>query len=95
MAVPSEEPRLEMLRDSPEISPCRLLAEARLHDVHRWREHQADAQAEEQQPGDEGEDSGAFADQRQQQSDADQGDDEAGADERALGVALGQPFGGE
>ncbi|SLH75161.1 Uncharacterised protein [Mycobacteroides abscessus subsp. abscessus] len=24
MAVPRQEPRLEMLRDSPEISPCRL-----------------------------------------------------------------------
>ncbi len=28
MAVPSEEPRLEMLRDRPEISPCRLSGKA-------------------------------------------------------------------
>ena len=49
MAVPSEEPRLDTLRDRPEISPCSLLGEARLHDVDRRREHHAEPQADQEQ----------------------------------------------
>ena len=58
IAVPKVEPRLEMLRERPEISPCSVLGEARLHDVHRRGQHRTQAEADQQKPRHEGDDPG-------------------------------------
>jgi hypothetical protein len=54
MAMPSDEPRLETLRDSPEISPAGP-RESRLGHVERRGQHhaQADQQADSDDGGDE------------------------------------------
>ena len=95
IAVPKDEPRFEMLRDSPEISPCSCFGEARLHDVHRGGEHRAEAEADQCQPGHERPDAVGGADEAEQDRDPGDGDDEAGDDQRPLGVSLREALRGE
>ena len=51
MAVPSDEPRLEMQRDKPGDLALLLVGERRLHDVDRRREHRAETESDEQESG--------------------------------------------
>ena len=51
IAVPNEEPRLEMLRESPDISPCCCSGKSRLNEVHRRRQHHAEAETYQKQSG--------------------------------------------
>ena len=97
IAVPNEEPRLETLRDSPEISPCSCLGEARLHDVDRRREHPAEAEAERaSSPGTNAQTlSDEARHQGEQEHDPGERDDEARDDQRPLRESLGEPLGGE
>ena len=81
IAVPSDEPRLETLRERPEISPCFCFGEAGLHDVDRRREHDPEAEADDQQPGRERDHVGRGFDDGEQQPDAGDRDDEARPDQ--------------
>ena len=83
MAVPREDPRLETLRDRPEIA-LKLLTEARLYDVDRRRQHEAKAQSDEEQSGHEGPHTRGTDHHGEQGAYADECDHEARKDERPL-----------
>ena len=94
IAVPRQEPRLETLRDSPEISPC--CASAKLD----WTTF-TDGVSIVPRPSPISSSPGAKAQASttlhhgQQEGDAAGRDDEAGQDQRPLGERLGKPLGGE
>ena len=95
IAVPKDEPRLETLRDSPEISALQLLGEAGLHEVDRGGQHDPEAEADQQQAGREGDDARRGPDQGEQEPDPGHRDDEARDDQGLLRAALGESLRGE
>ena len=94
-AVPNDEPRLEMQRDKPDISPCRCSREGGLHDVDGRGQHHSDPQTDEQESGREGPRAGRTLDEREQDRDSRDRRDEPRDDERPLGVSLGETFSSE
>ena len=95
IAVPSDDPRLDTLRDRPEISPWRSSGKRGLHDVDGRSEHDAETQADEQEPGGEGPGAGGALDGHEQDDDPNDRRDEPGQDQRALLEPLGQTAGGQ
>jgi hypothetical protein len=90
-AVPSEDPRLETLRASPEISPWS--ASGKLDHVDRGGQHDPDPGAEQQQPRYPLPDAGVGPDQDQQRDQAEGGGEEPGDDQPPLRVPPGEPVG--
>jgi hypothetical protein len=79
----------------PRDLALQLPGEARLHDVRRGSKHRAHAEAERQQPAHERSDAVRATDEADQEHDPDEGDDEAGDDQRLLLEPLGEALGDE
>src|SRR4029453_11236945 len=77
----------------PRDLPLLFLGEGRLHQVDRRGQHDAHAQADQQQPGHEGQDAVGGADQADQQADADDGGDKTGQDQALLRASAGESLG--
>ena len=95
IAVPNDEPRLEMLRERPEISPCSASGKLDCTTFTDGVSIAPRPRPISSSPGTNAPDAVRARDEAEQEHDPGQGDDEAGDDQRPLRVPLGQPLGGE
>src|SRR4029077_19913307 len=95
MAVPKHDPRLDTLRDTPDISPWRCSGKADCTTLTDGGEHDAQAQASKEQSWGEVPGARVALDHGHQQKDTGDGRHEAAHDVRSLLEPLGQAAGGE
>ena len=95
IAAPSEEPRLDTLRDRPEISPCLSSGKLDWTTLTEGVSIPPSPRPISSRPGAKAHAALGAGHQEEQDADADDGHDEADQDEGPLGEPLGEPFGGE
>ena len=95
IAVPNDEPRLEMLRDSPEISPCSSSGKLDWTTFTEGVSIAPTPRPMSARPGNECPDAVGAPDEDEQEHDPGDGDDEAGDDQRLLREPLGESLGCE